>query len=260
MQPTRWIALAVALTGCAVAYGIHLFSQPEAEQGHTVASPDMKKTSPRFAPVADLGSPSRQRSTPRSSAVGSMKSSPQAAPKVARMIVGAPIPSHGPVQSEAKWRSHAAQVEMEANHELERLTTLLDLDASQQDQVFSRLARQSDHWLAGMGTARQATTAQPNPTQIETNPTSPSVSASASSSRSAGLGSEPQSIADVLTPAQLEVLVDEEWERQAWWEEILPQLLPPISPEPQVVTAAPPAEQAPATKAFEETSTTLGEE
>jgi hypothetical protein len=41
----------------------------------------------------------------------------------------------GSVLSESEWRERAAKVETEANHELDRLVGLLDLDGVQQNEI-----------------------------------------------------------------------------------------------------------------------------
>jgi len=145
MKPTRWIVLAVALTGCAVTYSVHLLTVPEERPSRSASSVASKKSVPKFTAVVDYAASSHRPQTPRRRDDVRQASSESSAKPIVRMIIAAPSPAGGPVLAESKWRHHAAQVEMEANHELQRLTGLLDLDPVQQDQVFSRLARQSDY-------------------------------------------------------------------------------------------------------------------
>ena len=136
--------------------------------------------------------------------------------------------------SESQWRADAAKVELEANHELNRLVGLLELDSAQQDKVFAALARHSSHWSPGMQTAGNLRAGGPGTASESAAPELPNVS-------------------DFLSADQQQTLIQEEMERQAWWEEVLPQLLPPtlqsdpIEPTVPTVDANPPPE----TKAFE---------
>ncbi|MEI6653173.1 MAG: hypothetical protein WCP45_00250 [Verrucomicrobiota bacterium] len=145
-------------------------------------------------------------------------------------VTGAPAADGNRVLTEAQWRECAAKVEMEANHELKRLAGLLDLDSYQQGKVFSAVAQQSSSWLPGMQTARPGTA-------------SPSVAT----------GSD---MTAALNDGQKQTLAQEDMDRQAWWAEVLPQLLPPPMPSGGVLTSGPaaadPAAAAapPATKAF----------
>ncbi len=126
---------------------------------------------------------------------------------------------------------------MEANHELKRLAGLLDLDSYQQSKVFSTLAQQSGSWLPGMQTG--------NPRSG--NPTTAATAAD---------------VTAALNDDQRQTLMQAEMDRQAWWEEVLPQLLPPPLQVGGVLTSEPAGDSAsapsagdtnapPATKAFE---------
>jgi hypothetical protein len=133
------------------------------------------------------------------------------------------------VVSEAQWLAHAAKVERDANHELSRLVELLDLDSTQQEQVFALLARRSSSWMPGMQTSQD-----PLVGAVDT------VDGDASS--------EADDVMAYLNIDQQQTLIEEEMDRQAWWEEVLPQLLPP---QLQDGTADGETDTAPDTKPFE---------
>jgi hypothetical protein len=149
----------------------------------------------------------------------------------------------GSVLSESEWRERAAKVETEANHELDRLVGLLDLDGVQQNEVFSALARQSPHWLPGM---QAGSVLRPEDSTLaggkvaETTKTEPGrrIRSSGSAATDGGLvspdGSSQSTAVDLtayLTAEQQQSLVEEEMDRQAWWAEILPQILAPTIPD-----------------------------
>lgn len=151
--------------------------------------------------------------------------------------------------SREELKARAARVEQDANHELRRLVTLLDLSPDQQDQIFQTLASRSPHWVPGMATtsgpdstasgrSRDSKTAPgttPSPMDASRQPSpSPSTAASTPSPEE----SDPlASILPYLTPEQQEALITDEMDRAAWWEEMIPVLLPDDTPPP--VTSAP---------------------
>lgn len=149
----------------------------------------------------------------------------------------------------AEWTAQAARVELEATHELERLVALLDLTGPQQDHVFDYLARRSSSWLPGMRTGvGEASTGGDGGSPFQ-----PSRSAT-------GEESVASSVADFLTADQEQVLVEDEMDRQAWWQEILPQLLPPEVAAPvSAGTDEPTTPPLAAPKSFEGETTLLGD-
>lgn len=117
--------------------------------------------------------------------------------------------------SETEWRRHAELAENQANRELRRLAMLLDLDPVQQDLVFPSLVRQSSSWLPGMAAETIA---------------------GGSIAPSSG------DYSSVLNDDQQQTLADTELDRQEWWQEMLPKLLPPevASPSTDDTSAASP--------------------
>ena len=207
MKPARDILLGSCLLGCAVVLGswVWLRNPPEpqtqAATAQSPATPERKRPSPSAA------------TAPQQSDAGH-----GTLPATSFRIAGRPQTSDNTVP-EAEWFARAERVEREARRELERLTPLLDLDPVQQARVFSSLARQSEAWLPGMRTLPGGS--------------------------DAGEISQPQSpgdpLFDQLDLDQQAALLREEMDRQAWWEEILPQLLPPEFPEPSAPTPSGPA-------------------
>lgn len=156
---------------------------------------------------------------------------------------------------EAQWHANAARVEQEANHELERLTDLLELDSQQQEHVFAALARKSPYWLPGMAADNRTRAETPTPTApatpISQRPTSsnvdrpsrgnsgsaevakpiPAVALNGGSPVAESISEPVPEISDALDPDQMLTIIDDEMDRQAWWEEVLLQLLPPDGTE-----------------------------
>ena len=212
MKPARDILLGSGLLSCAVALGawVWLRNPPE---------PETQSTATEFPPGHERG-----RASSRAAAAPERSNADAATlPATSFRVAGRPQVSESPLP-EAEWFARAERVEREARRELERLTPLLGLDAVQQARVFSSLARQSDAWLPGMRTLPGGADAG----EIA-NPLSPG-----------------DPLFDQLDLDQQAALLREEMDRQAWWEEILPQLLPPDFPEP-----ATPSPSGPDVKDFE---------
>ena len=148
-----------------------------------------------------------------------------------RKIVGTPPRGGVGVVSEAQWLARAAKVETEANHELSRMTQLLDLDSTQQDQLFATLARRSSSWLPGMQPSRDSL-------------------GGGEAAVAGDVSSEADDVMAYLNPDQQQTLIEDEMDRQAWWEEVLPQLLPPQLQD-GTTTSDGTADPAPDTKPFE---------
>jgi hypothetical protein len=233
MKPSRWLALGTALAGCAVAYGIHLFGKHDAASPATASSPKSKTAAAErsrsgFESTAETRAHHRQQG-------GATELSPAIAAVRPRKISGSPSAT-GNVLSEPEWRDRAAKVEMEANHELARLSGLLDLDPVQQDKVFSNIARQSRYWSPGMQTVGGATETPAGSSQPEN-----------------------ADLTAYLNADQQQTLVEAEMDRQEWWAEVLPQLLPPsisdgssvASPDVRSAASAVDTNPAPETKVFD---------
>jgi hypothetical protein len=151
--------------------------------------------------------------------------------------------------SREELKARAARVEQDANHELRRLVTLLDLSPEQQDQIFQTLASRSPHWVPGMATTTTPENAAPGSIRnSQTSPGSAQPPADAASQPAPAPAtptttpspeeSDPlAAILPYLTPEQQEALITDEMDRAAWWEEMIPVLLPDEALPP--VTATP---------------------
>jgi len=253
MKPTRLLALAAAFIGSAVAYGVHLFTKHETiVRAAPVAAKAKSTTGIRPSSGAAAGQESVRR--PR---VSQNPTAADSAPAVAafqpRRLGGSPDFGSGKILSESQWRENAARVEMEANHELNRLSALLDLDPYQQDKVFSTLARNSPYWLPGMqaggsiGAGESATTVSGTKTGGR-NPSDSSAGSLAVTPGGQSGGSlvtnpasagqvENADLTAVLNPEQQQTALNDAADREEWWAEVLPQLLPPtVSGETTAVT------------------------
>ena len=242
MKPKHWLAFASALTGCAVAYGFHLIGRLETERpqtsGKTPAAKERRAAG--FKSISNPAGPQRvrpsSRQQPDRSAAALAANSEPPAPR--RNIEGSPD-RNTPLMAESQWRENAARVEMEANHELNRLATLLDLDPVQQDQVFASVARQSPYWLPGMqaggvvrstdgATGQASTDGSPNKNrQPATQPAAITPGRISVNSPQPSAADEAPDFTAYLNSDQQQTLIQEEMDRRQWWEEMLPQLLPP---------------------------------
>ncbi len=232
MKPERLIAAAAALVGCAVACGIYVSRHPTPDQTTPTLSAKTKSSVKKHSATLLSEPQLRTKASDRPTQNRPLETSENSRP-LSHLIAGTPPYGRSAVLPESQWRANAAQVEQESNHELARLTNLLDLDSKQQAQVFSALARNSPYWLPGMQAGEKPKTGTPKtsapavtqpPTGSETTalpapvvPGVPSVTA----------GSGLTDVAAVLNADQQLALVQDEMDRQAWWAEVLPQLLPP---------------------------------
>lgn len=231
MKPTTLLTFAAAVTGCAVAYGVHVFFKGDggraqasgADQSVSVATRSRSSFKPTGSPASDR----RLRFESQAAAATANASATSQTHK----MMGSQTATGSNLLPESQWRENAEKVESVANRELDRLVALLDLDPSQQNQIFSILARQSPHWAPGMQIANSASPAASTQTPTE-------------------------DLSTYLTADQQHSLVEDEMDRQAWWSEVLPQLTAPgisdgdtvaAAGSETVVTAAPP----PATKQFD---------
>lgn len=172
-----------------------------------------------------------------------------------------PSPTDAPAISHDELVARAARIEQETNHDLRRLVSLLNLSDVQQDQIFNALASRSPHWVPGMATAGTVSspTAGSSPSSSDPAPstapptasgTTPSPSTTDSATTPAPAESDAlSSILPFLTPEQQEALLADEMDKSAWWEEIIPQLLPDES-LPTINGSTPTTPDAPETKEF----------
>lgn len=241
MRPGHWLALGSAIAGCTAALGFHLIAK-----GAPADDPASRTGGPRW----QTGSATKRQGSKAAApgATGSVgKSAPRtryesAPPETEFHIQG--NPPAGPVTEERAWFAHAERVEREANLELETLRETLDLSPHQQQRIFGILARRSSSWMPVMDTGG-------------------SHGADAANDAGGPAGAA-RSVTDEILPLldedQQQALVDEELDRRAWWEEILPQLLPPEFPA--ATAADDPAASLPGagdTKAYEGPTETLEE-
>lgn len=231
-KPTHLVCLASAAIGSAVALGFHIASRPPASGEGSATTRTRAGGGPLAAwPGAKPGMATK--AGPRVDRVHTPSASSSPLPARLQRVGGSPA-RQGTVGPESEWFDKAAKVELEANRELCRLQDLLDLSPDQQQRIFGLLARQSEHWAPGMTAGKVTATV-----------------ADTSLASNAPLLAE-------LDPAQQEALANEELDRQAWWEEILPQLIAPsLSPNDSNGGSDLPATSAPEVKEFEGSDTLL---
>jgi len=207
-------------------------------------------------PLADANNASTA-SAPNRSAASSLVPGHQG-----NFFPAAPAPTATPALSHDELVARAARIEQETNHDLRRLVSLLNLTDAQQDQVFNALASRSPHWVPGMATAGAvssptASSSSPSPSDPATS-TAPSItSGTTPSAPTTDSASSPgpaesdalSSILPFLTPEQQEALLADEMDKSAWWEEIIPQLLPDES-LPTIEGSTPTTPDSPETKQF----------
>ena len=236
LKPTHLVCMASAVVGCAVALAFHTTSHrgenSSSESGISVNG------GRGLAASSSQGAPAKNgvatRSQHRADVAQNKGSHTSPRPVLVQRVGGAPS-AQGTIGAESEWFAKAAKVEMEANRELCRLQDLLDLSPDQQQRIFGLLARQSEHWTPGMtaGKGNQAPVADTS------------------------LASDGPLLAE-LDPAQQEALANEELDRQAWWEEILPQLIAPrLSQDGSDEDSSLPATGVPEVKEFDGSETLL---
>ena len=241
MKSGHWLALGSAIAACTAALGFYLVAKgptPETPGSKTAGKPRWQPTSSGKRQVLSTEAPARAQTAARSAADPSDNPS---SPTPAFRIHGKPPTDV--IADEREWFAHAERVERQANHELATLRETLDLDPTQQQRVFNILARNSPSWMPGMATggshgvgivadqSRPANqirhelpqTARPAAGSVEQRP------ATAVDPPSSP-GSVTEEILPILDSDQQQALLAAELERRAWWEEVLPQLLPPEFP------------------------------
>lgn len=129
--------------------------------------------------------------------------------------------------SEPELQLRAAAVEQEANHDLKHLVGLLDLTETQQDRIFDSLVRHAPGWHPAMqAVAIAPVDATAKIPDTSPTPLSPAPAASDTEPTLSDRSKILEAIAVDLTPDQQYDLATAELDRQEWWEEIIPRLLP----------------------------------
>jgi len=234
--------IASAVAGCAVALGFYLaWGGGSNNDSRPPANP---KTPPHSAARGSRDSGGRTPGGASAPAVAARTAAKKPAghrnAAEPLRVTGQPAMAGGVKLSEADWFARAARVEREANHELQRLTEVLDLNADQRAGVFGVLARNSPSWLPGMqagGTGSNTGSTVETPAQ-------------------SGV-SEADRVMAYLDADQQQTLIEEEMDRQAWWEEVLPQLLPPALPTTDPTATPVASDPVPDTRAFEGSDTLI---
>lgn len=226
MTTGQLTVLGSAVMGCAATIAFHLVSYGGAAKGpasrQSASLPGQASAGqPQPAPAAWQQPPDARKSEAaenrrisRSTAAGFQ-------------VHGAP--AAGVPMDEDAWFANAERVAAEANRELESLRESLDLSPGQQRRVFDILARNSASWQPGMSTERW----QGGPLMAAEDPATSSGANLAEAAAQPGDSSVSlvDALVDVLDHDQQQILIQEELDRRAWWEEILPQLLPPDFPD-----------------------------
>lgn len=231
MKPGHWLALGSATAGCTAALAIYLAAKGSTPAGHPPqagvprpqAAPAVKR---QFTPTS--AKPASSRAVQISAADAPRRESGESAPGF--QIHGKP--PAGRVANEREWFANAEKIERQANRELARLRETLELTPNQQQRIFDVLARNSPSWMPGMltggshGVGLIGDVAQPSTVSGET------ASESIASTDGGELlaASLVEEIMPILDEEQQQAMIDDEIDRRAWWEEILPQLLPPEFP------------------------------
>ena len=139
-------------------------------------------------------------------------------------------------------------MEAAANHELQRLIPLLNLNASQQDAVFRALASNNPAWSPALQVSIPGEKPASDPAALA----------------AADAGDTTSAVLPHLDASQQQALLEDYVARDEWWGEVLPLLLadndtPEITaaadsittPAAATTTTQAPVESAPAVKAFE---------
>jgi hypothetical protein len=242
---SQGFVVASAVAGCAVALGFWLGLGGGADRH--LGEHDGTKNAPRSAAREGRASAGPTTGSGRLALSPSARTSAESSARRRNVadaplrVTGRPPQAGGASLNEAEWFARAGRVEREANNELRRLTEMLDLNAGQPADIFGVLARNSPSWLPGMqaGGMGTDTGSKPGP------------------AAESGL-SEADQVMAYLNADQQQTLIEEEMDRQAWWEEVLPQLLPPDLPS-NTDPAAPSdlEDPVPDTKAFDGADTLI---
>ena len=255
MKPGHWLTLGSAIAGCTAALGIYLATQ-DSPPGNsaTQSGNDRGQTVSATKRQFTISSASKSRLARAAGTTAAKTTLESGTPTAEFRIHGKPPAER--VADERAWFANAERIgepsalvrdavggwfavdaeriEREANRELENLRETLELNPSQQQQIFDILARNSPAWMPGMLTGGSHGVGLVSDGDNSSNQTRLGPSGqSGDNSNDAGA---PQSVSltdevlAVLDFDQQQALVEEELNRRAWWEEILPQLLPPEFP------------------------------
>jgi hypothetical protein len=253
-------SLVAALAAAAAWYAISPSNTAKPDSASQPAKPQRPLRSrtpssrPITAPPLADASTTNTASAPNRSAASTLLPNPTGNP-------ANPSPTDAPALSHDDLVARAARIEQETNHDLRRLVSLLNLSDAQQDQVFNALASRSPHWVPGMATAGaiSSPTAGSSPSSSDpgtsTAPSTASGSTPSASTTDSATSPAPaesdalSSILPFLTPEQQEALLADEMDKSAWWEEIIPQLLPDES-LPAINGDTPTTPDSPETKEF----------
>ncbi len=263
MSSTHLIAagsLVAALAAAAAWYAISPSNTAKPDSASQPAKPQRPLRSrsassrPITAPPLADTSTNEATASPNRSAASTLLPNPTGNP-------ANPSPTDAPALSHDDLVARAARIEQETNHDLRRLVSLLNLTDAQQDQVFNALASRSPHWVPGMATAGAVSSPTAGSSSSSSDPatstapstasgTTPSTSTADSATSPAPAESDAlSSILPFLTPEQQEALLADEMDKSAWWEEIIPQLLPDES-LPTIEGSTPTTPDSPETKEF----------
>jgi hypothetical protein len=257
-------SLVAALAAAAAWYAISPSNTAKPDSASQPAKPQRPLRSrtpssrPITAPPLADASTTNTASAPNRSAASTLLPNPTGNP-------ANPSPTDAPALSHDDLVARAARIEQETNHDLRRLVSLLNLSDAQQDQVFNALASRSPHWVPGMATAGTVSspttgsspsssdpttsTAPPAPTRSPSASTTDSPVTDSATSPAPAESDALSSILPFLTPEQQEALLADEMDKSAWWEEIIPQLLPDES-LPAINGDTPTTPDSPETKEF----------
>jgi len=237
MKPGHWLALGSAIAGCTAALGIYLAAQDPPRGGDPAprTGNDRGQTVSATKRQFTISSASKSRLARAEGTTAAKTTLESGTPTAEFRIHGKPPADR--VANESDWFANAERVEREANRELENLRETLELNPNQQQRIFDILARNSPAWMPGMWTGGShgvgvvSDEAKPanssNQTRLEAAGQTGDYSNHAEAAPNVSLADQ---VLTVLDYDQQQALVEEELNRRAWWEEILPQLLPPEFP------------------------------
>lgn len=234
MKPVHSLILGSAIVGSAIAIGLHLatMGSRHGDRAPQAASPSLP-SAPAKKRGLSISANTDSRAARVSEKSGLETQRDPAEPTPEFRIHGKP--PAGRVADERDWFASAERIRQQANHDLGNLRETLELSPNQQQRIFDVLARNSPSWQPGMMTGgsygvglvsdgakatRPSAKTRPEPVGNVSN--NPEVAAPAPTINNDVLA--------VLDPDQQQALLNEESDRRAWWEEILPQLLPPEFP------------------------------
>jgi hypothetical protein len=237
MKPTRLLVMSTALAGCGVAFGMFVLGKHRSLSGAELSSSGSRLAdSGGRHPGAGSAETGMAKHRDARADLNASVAGTHECPAPPRTVVGSDPAAMGAVLPESQWRANAEQVEREANHELKRLATLLDLDPVQQDKVFSSLVQNSPYYLPGMRNGGLAKASDPAAGSTGSGSMTQPLAGKAADGSSPAAASE---LSSYLNADQQELLAQEKLDREEWWSEVLPQLLPPSVGEDEPATPTP---------------------